>query len=284
MSTKTTERTLGGIGQQANAAPADTKISTAVATQGTSSKDIAVVDDSLFAPQKAADAGSQLQVFGGTPYIGWYSPKTKDPLKGSLDAAQVGVQNFYLKDSFGVVQLKPFKFHLVRGFACFVKIAKSEPYDVVGVKHEYPGDGQGYQEQIVGLLLVIHNNLLVPAIYTARSAMCPVLKNAHEAIKEGGAATDANSWGARSERHRISAATPLVPARFNVSAWAKVEKGDGEDANDFHKGFGQINPSSVDEIVRFKDYTSSDGGKRQIGIALTEFNRKVSELREQAAK
>lgn len=193
---------------------------------------------------------------GGTPWLGYRSPKSKKRVT-ELDAAQVVENTFYVFDN-GIIKLTPTYVTLLASYHFYSRV--DDDNNILGVSAIQTEElkKQGFSDHLIGVVLVRlpgEKALFKAATFSQRKAMTRAFDGIRSAVKGLMADKEAREWKARGLKHQESFAAAKWP-QFAVRAkiWGKVEAASKPGGRDFNLGLASVEPTPVEDVKALNRY------------------------------
>ena len=187
-------------------------------------------------------------------YVGYRSPKTREPLVSALNAVGVEPEKFYLFDQ-EHLRVQPFEYHLIDAKQYANKSNNAGRTVAVRVGWEDKWRTEGFKQAIMAFILVRipgedgKVRSLVPASWQTNNALVQAVV---PAISYRKTAEDAVGFALRSPAHKIAAEAKSPGGRYICTAWGITEATqDGE--NDFNKGVCRTRPTDAIGVSLFNE-------------------------------
>lgn len=208
---------------------------------------------------------------GGTPYISFYSAKSKPHVSDPLKAAGVPTDSYYLENSGVKTGLLPFRYLLLDSAKFFTKV-DNNGQPIAASKEEK----DGYSEHGIAAIIVLLGDTFVPATAQFRGGQYRGLLAARKMQEL--ARKDPAAFAAQGESWKVAlAANPPPPIRFIATASGQLTKSSGS-GFDFIKGQGTANPPKIDDIIRFSKAAENPDLVNRIGAVLAAFRRRKQSI------
>ena len=187
-------------------------------------------------------------------YVGYRSPKTREPLISALNAVGVEPEKFFLFDQ-EHLKVQPFEYHLIDAKQYGNKSNNAGKTVAVRVGWDDKWRTEGFKQAILAFILVRMADAdgkvqsLVPASWQTNNALVQAVV---PAISYRRTAEDAVGYALRGPAHKVAAEAKSPGGRYICTAWGITEATrDGE--NDFNKGVCRIRPTDSSGVALFNE-------------------------------